>query len=1035
MDDQRLHDELARRAESVRVEPDWSRRHLLSSVRHAIDTRPSRVSTTSRWSASAGLASVAAILLVLVFVAPRLAQGPAASDVPTSSETSRQEPSPLPGPRLAMSPKEFASVLTAGDLAGRTVLVEGRIDWDQQDGISLYGVACVDGDGIQTVNPSFSCLLGHLGDVEAPVWVDAPYVQTGTSEWRAPQPPAVGLLVLEVSDSSVHYLGTANTTGPSWPHKVQELAAIPASAVAFSTVHIVEGWLIETEPNGQNITIDCDGPAFPAIPGLPTRHCQPVDFLADEPAQPDDRGSLGTSDRLTVQRDAAVGFAPDEPTEKAVYAVAPRLYGGGCVGEPPCWLWEVIARVSEPPALAPTTPTPAPATPTPAPLGIIECTAEISVTVTDYIGEVVSCDFERMAPESIAGPTQVANPDGELRRLDISWHGSACATKVDVDFQATTDIDAGDRYRLSITQFDQPACLGPRTQSRLHLQLTKDVAADLVQAEVSTVPDSPATPTPAPLGVMDCAGGLPDVTLIDYIGEVVSCEASGTGLMFETTAQNVTNPDDDLTVLEIVWPGNPCADSIDLQFAATLEEYRLVITELETSNTICDYAYPDRRTVRLQLTKPVPAENIRVDVQEDWDPPPPPSSGLFVCGPMTASPGELRRWHPGISDPSGLIASCDASAVVGTDSKPIAISNPDGDLRTLEVTWTDACASYETLALLWRGHGAAYDLIAHNSMPANVICDGLVLDHVVRLHMSLDVSAADVVASVSRADPVALPTPEIAPTRFECHGPPAPPGTTPVPGPVPVVVDTTGLVSACLQTDSVEPLTGPIGVSNPFEDHAIEVVWATGVCDNAIEFTFATGTEHAYELVGARPPDCKASVSPLPVYITFSQPMLAADIHAVLENASNVRRTSVGDFRLSIFANRREFEAEDLIDISASLLYQGGSESITVAGVGTLVNGFSVRQLDGELSMGPAWNEPCIPETLTREVPYEVDFEKSGGYGPDDPNRDFYMRYLADPELRLPSGVWLITAHSEFWAGACSGDYVSLTASVVVRVR
>lgn len=123
--------------------------------------------------------------------------------------------------------------------------------------------------------------------------------------------------------------------------------------------------------------------------------------------------------------------------------------------------------------------------------------------------------------------------------------------------------------------------------------------------------------------------------------------------------------------------------------------------------------------------------------------------------------------------------------------------------------------------------------------------------------------------------------------RFECAGAPLPPGMTPAPQDYPAVIDQTGLVQGCLLTDSIEPLAGAISVSNPFEDDAIEVVWADGTCDDAIVFTFRA-VEGAYELAGDRPTACAFDGEPLPVYITFIRPVSAEDVSATLDGAPAV---------------------------------------------------------------------------------------------------------------------------------------------------
>jgi hypothetical protein len=90
------------------------------------------------------------------------------------------------------------------------------------------------------------------------------------------------------------------------------------------------------------------------------------------------------------------------------------------------------------------------------------------------------------------------------------------------------------------------------------------------------------------------------------------------------------------------------------------------------------------------------------------------------------------------------------------------------------------------------------------------------------------------------------------PKAFDCVGPPLPPGSTPEPVSVPRLVDETGLVVSCIQTDYITELVGTISVSNPFEPDAVEVVREMAPCDAGMVFTLRLATD-AFELVGERP--------------------------------------------------------------------------------------------------------------------------------------------------------------------------------------
>jgi hypothetical protein len=558
MTDDRLRDELERRAGSVRLDPDWSRRQLLSSVRHAIDTRPAPVAS-SRWSPMLGLASAAAILLLLVFVAPRLAQGPAASDARTDSATSPERPSPAAQPAVAMSTKEFATALATGQVRGSTVVVNGSIETEAR-----RGPLC-----LMATDP---CWIGTLGGTQPPIDLVANglKVPEGTGSeirggaiewpwWSLPDHPASGDLVLKVDDDgAVEYLGF--TESAERPVSAADAATVDLSPLGLGNVLLVRGWLVDTEPDGQNIQIDCANDPAEPIPGLPNRWCQPVDFLSD--VKPDGRGLLGDSaNRLPVQRDAATRFATDDGSP-ALYAVAPRLYGGGCEGEPPCWLWEVVAHITDPSDMGPA-PSAPPATPTPAPLGIIDCTSEIDVTLTDYIGEVESCQLDRLTPEPLSGDAEVVNPSGDPTRLDVSWISSGCIDRVDVAFRATTDRPAGDRYQVHASQSSLARCEGPATMHRLHLTLSGEVSASVVEASVSTSTPSPPAPSITPARTwIECSDpeGEFGAAIVDDYGLVRACRHLRRAPM--DVSSQLRNPGGDLTLLQFTWFTNPCGAAV-----------------------------------------------------------------------------------------------------------------------------------------------------------------------------------------------------------------------------------------------------------------------------------------------------------------------------------------------------------------------------------------------------------------------------------------------------------------------------------------
>ena len=217
----------------------------------------------------------------------------------------------------------------------------------------------------------------------------------------------------------------------------------------------------------------------------------------------------------------------------------------------------------------------------------------------------------------------------------------------------------------------------------------------------------------------------------------------------------------------------------------------------------------------------------------------------------------------------------------------------------------------------------------------------------------------------------------------------------------------------------------------PFTVDSIEVLWARSVCDNAIEFII---TPHggAIDLLGVRPSTCPAGGYGLSVSIRFSRGVPAETVHAGLVDARETERTSAGDFSLTIADGSREYAPSEPIDIRAELLYGGPQETIALSGAG-LMGGFSVEQLDGSHALDPEVTASCEWLEMTDGQPVISPFGKSGVLSEDAP---FDRAWFDDPELRLPTGTWLLTAYSNFTIESeCEGDGVNLEASIVVVVH
>jgi hypothetical protein len=139
-------------------------------------------------------------------------------------------------------------------------------------------------------------------------------------------------------------------------------------------------------------------------------------------------------------------------------------------------------------------------------------------------------------------------------------------------------------------------------------------------------------------------------------------------------------------------------------------------------------------------------------------------------------------------------------------------------------------------------------------------------------------------------------------------------------------------------------------------------------------------------------------------------------------------------FRLTIAVSSATYRVDEPIEVRTVLAYAGPAPSIEVAGSGSGLVGFSLQQLDGPIAVDAAGTSDCAPWTLKRGDNL-IPFQKSGGYSADDPQADFFARYLNDPQLRLPAGTWRITALASLARPGCDGGGVNLSAAVDVTVR
>lgn len=265
-----------------------------------------------------------------------------------------------------------------------------------------------------------------------------------------------------------------------------------------------------------------------------------------------------------------------------------------------------------------------------------------------------------------------------------------------------------------------------------------------------------------------------------------------------------------------------------------------------------------------------------------------------------------------------------------------------------------------------------------------------------------------------------------------------PPG---VPLSLPTVIDRTALAKYCTEAP-VQFAATAIEVSNPPttgiepDTSVLEVRWQGTPCivDESVTLFERDG---AYRLLVTLPADCDSAVVPRTIWLHLGRPLPAESVAAQVVRASPVGTVTQAEFTLTLAAGRPTYVAGELItDIEAVLSFTGPEPTVEVAGVESPVQAFETRQLDGPLSPGAGWNEPCVRHTLIRDRPLIVPYQKSGGFSDDDPYADFMRAFFADPELRLPAGTWEIKAYAHFDVGGvdCRGRPIRLEASIVIRV-
>jgi hypothetical protein len=1026
--DDRLRDELSRRSTAADAGHgrDWARRELLPGVREAIETRPQRV-TTSRAPALGGLLAAAAALVVLVVLLPRLTTGPAsptdipASGAPTSvavAPSTQPLPSPDAGSVTILSADAFQAGVADGTLLGTVVVVDATLQ-----------PATVVGPCPSRFEP---CTVGTIAGSQRELPVVASWVRTVEGEgavadvpegqwkwWTQPFPDGDSPLVLRVSpEGAVEYLGQAAGLENGRALTVEQADHNDPNDRPLNEVYIVDAWLNETEPPGRQVIIDCyGGPDHNRLPGLPSRFCQPSDSLTDETRQGRVITSPGPAG-IAVQRNAGQLFGRRELSSHGLFAIAPRLYGG-CSTPEPCWQWDVIARLD-------------PAPPQEGIARTLECGV---VTVKDTSGRISSCQDGGIIDYHTVNRF-VLNPDGDTTKLRIQWIGDPCVTQVEAVISRSgaffevvlVPIRSESGLRCSFPEartFDL-LLSAPIGASEVHFFLNEPELPPTPSPSPTTTPTPNPIPTPG-LGIIPCTGDLPNVAITDYVGEVESCSVEASPDEFPHAGAIVTNPDDDLTRLDIMWFSS-CVVDVRLDFQATTDgtqdRYDLLLNETQTRCGVPGTA----RILRIQLNRDVPAEIVQVGVSTPIASPVPQE---FEC-PTVAQ-------NIVLADFTGQLTACEAVPVDDIRSqirRGISFATPTGDERRVRFAWTlSSCVSAS--ASLEYDFGD-FVLTIDERQPSEP-CAGVPTE--AGFEMVLDPfvnpSAFRLARTESTAPPPATPRPSVPPREIVCDRD----------GEL-RVIDTSGTVLSCIPSviQQIDLSFSPIFQSVVSEaPSTIRIGWIGSGCETDMRAQVdAPGGHPVVTLEYEEPDGCEPVSTPYAFDIAFDHEVAPNSVTLVRGGSpasSDTAETDQGIFTFGLSASRTHYDQGEPIDVDAFLVWRGTDlgNVIEVSGpfgddTGDLI-GFGFEQIDGDLAVSPTWRTSCNSYQLLANEPVSKPYSKSGAVA-DDTNSGFWHDYFSDPNLTLPAGTYRIFAAANFQLdGACISSQVRLSASIVIEVE
>lgn len=141
-----------------------------------------------------------------------------------------------------------------------------------------------------------------------------------------------------------------------------------------------------------------------------------------------------------------------------------------------------------------------------------------------------------------------------------------------------------------------------------------------------------------------------------------------------------------------------------------------------------------------------------------------------------------------------------------------------------------------------------------------------------------------------------------------------------------------------------------------------------------------------------------------------------------------------GTLRLTLTADRGTYAEGDVIAAAATVEYIGTNAAIEVfTALDRII--FGVAEVGGGRQAGGGARQSCNPNTFERALPVSYPWAKNAAYVPGDPAFAFEEWYATSgPQLRLPAGMWRLSATFEGAEGDCGAASHTLVAEVAVTV-